>query len=195
MKLKKFKQFINEDLDPADVEELQDTEVELDGGYDTVDDFKKEFGDDELDEEDFDHDDSDDDDDDIDFSTEREEEFVEPDGDVVDEIGQDVSLDDDSFDDEVKDENFEEEEEGHEYKGNLLMRELADKLGTEVSGNQINYNGKKINYYSETEKFHIGREKFETVEEVLDFLNPQEEENKEELEGLGESRKYIKRFN
>ena len=180
MKLKKFNQFIKEDLDP-------ENEV----GYDSVDDFKKELGEEELSEEDFDHEDYDDDD----FSTEREEEFAETPEDIVGELGDDDFEDDDDFE-------VEEEEEGHEYKGNLLMQQLADALGEEVVNNQINYNGQKINYYSETEKFHIGREKFETIEEVMDFLKPQTDVAEEtpevirgeELEGVGESRKYIKRF-
>jgi hypothetical protein len=184
MKLKKFNQFINEDFDP-------ENEV----GYDSVDDFKRELGEEELGEEDFDH--TDDDDDDDAFSTEREEEFADEPEDIVGELGED------GFEDEEGEDDFEEEEEeGHEYKGNLLMRELADMLGTEVVNNQINYNGQKINYYSETEKFHIGREKFETIEEVVDFLKPQtdvaeeapEVVREEKLEGVGESRKYIKRF-
>ena len=181
MKLKKFNQFIKEDLDP-------ENEV----GYDSVDDFKKELGEEELSEEDFDHEDDDDDDD---FTTEREEEFAETPEDIVGELGDDDFEDDDDFE-------VEEEEEGHEYKGNLLMQQLADALGEEVVNNQINYNGQKINYYSETEKFHIGREKFETIEEVMDFLKPQTDVAEEtpevirgeELEGVGESRKYIKRF-
>ncbi len=191
MKLKKFNQFIKEDLDPIDLDSKVD-EV----GYDSVDDFKKELGEEELGEEDFDHTD----DDDEEFSTEREEEFEETPEDIVREIGED----DEEYDDDDDDDDFEveEEEEGHEYKGNLLMQQLADALGEEVVNNQINYNGQKINYYSETEKFHIGREKFETIEEIMDFLKPQTDVAEEtpefirgeELEGVGESRKYIKRF-
>lgn len=65
------------------------------------------------------------------------------------------------------------EEESGEYEGTVLLKELADKLGTEVTDNEINYNGKKINYYSETEKFHIGKEKFDTIEDVISYLKPQ----------------------
>ena len=64
----------------------------------------------------------------------------------------------------------EEEEEGDEYEGTLLLKELADRLGAEVVNNSIDYNGQKINYYSETEAFHIGKMKFDTVDEVVDHL-------------------------
>jgi hypothetical protein len=178
MKLKKFNQFlkdINEDLDPR--EEMTPTEE-----YDDVDSFKKELGDEEL----------------------TEDDFADEDGEDVDELEVDNTDEFDESEDEVSSE--EEEEEGHEYKGSELMRELADKLGTEVVDNQIEYDGKVINYYSETEKFHIGRDKFVTIDEVLDFLGKGSQESfndeeldeetiGEELEGLGESRRYIKRFN
>lgn len=62
------------------------------------------------------------------------------------------------------------EGEGHEYKGTLLMKELADRLGSKVVNNSIDYNGKKINYFSETEAFHVDKMKFETVDEVVDYL-------------------------
>lgn len=62
------------------------------------------------------------------------------------------------------------EEEGYEYKGTLLMKELADRLGSKVVNNSIDYNGKKINYFSETEAFHVDKMKFETVDEVFDYL-------------------------
>ena len=62
------------------------------------------------------------------------------------------------------------EEEGYEYKGTLLMKELANRLGSKVVNNSIDYNGKKINYFSETEAFHVDKMKFETVDEVVDYL-------------------------
>lgn len=62
------------------------------------------------------------------------------------------------------------EEEGHEYEGTILMNELADRLGTKVVNNTIDYNGKKINFYSETEAFHVDRNKFDTVDEVVEYL-------------------------
>jgi len=63
------------------------------------------------------------------------------------------------------------EEEDDEYIGTRLMKELADKLGTEVIDNKIVYDGKTINFYSETEKFHIGNKKFATPDEVINFLD------------------------
>jgi hypothetical protein len=63
-----------------------------------------------------------------------------------------------------------EEEEGHEYEGTKLMKSLAEKLGTEIVNNSIEYNGKKINFFSETEAFHIDKKKFKTIEEVLTYL-------------------------
>ena len=73
-----------------------------------------------------------------------------------------------------------EEEEGHQYKGNQMLAKLADMLGTEVSGNSINYNGKKINFFSETEMYHVDRQKFATAEEVVDYLNKVEGETPNE---------------
>jgi len=63
-----------------------------------------------------------------------------------------------------------EEEEGHEYEGTKLMKSLAEKLGTEIINNSIEYKGKKINFFSETEAFHIDKKKFKTIEEVLTYL-------------------------
>jgi hypothetical protein len=64
-----------------------------------------------------------------------------------------------------------EEEEG-EYKGEILMRELAHKLNTTLNKNgYIEYGGKKINFYSETEKFHIDKKKFDKVDDVVNYLN------------------------
>jgi hypothetical protein len=62
------------------------------------------------------------------------------------------------------------EEEGHQYEGTVLMNELAERLGTKVVNNTIEYDGQKINFYSETEAFHVGKNKFDTVDEVIDFL-------------------------
>jgi hypothetical protein len=64
------------------------------------------------------------------------------------------------------------EEESGVYKGTLLIDELAEKLGAEVKNNEIDYKGFKINYFSETENFHVGNKKFDTIEEVIDFVNP-----------------------
>ena len=64
----------------------------------------------------------------------------------------------------------EEEEEGSHYHGTLKMKELASKLGTEVTNNEINFDGKKVNFYSEDEKFHIDNKKFNSVEDAFDYL-------------------------
>jgi hypothetical protein len=178
MKLKKFEQFLKEDLNPIETEEsLTEDEFAADEAgeethedeFDSPEDLKRELGEEELGEEDFDEDDTDD-------------------------------LGEDEFDQENNEDEFEEEEEGHEYEGTKKLKELANKLGAEVVNNQIDYNGQKINYYSETEKFHIGKNKFSTVQEVLDFLNPQgvEEKSPEVVEEedvvVGESFKYLKKF-
>lgn len=73
------------------------------------------------------------------------------------------------------DEEEEEEEESGEYQGTVLMKQLADMLGTEVTNNEIDYNGQKIHYYSETEMFHIGKNKFQTPQEVVEFVQGKEE--------------------
>lgn len=74
---------------------------------------------------------------------------------------------------EVSDEVDEDgdEEEGHQYKGNQMLSELADKLGTDVVNNSIMYDGKKINFFSETEMYHVDRKKFKTADEVVEYLN------------------------
>ena len=41
------------------------------------------------------------------------------------------------------------EEEGGEYQGQILMNQLANELGTEISEDgSINHEGKKINFFS-----------------------------------------------
>jgi len=62
------------------------------------------------------------------------------------------------------------EEEGNEYEGTKLMKDLSEKLGAEISNNSIEYNGKKINFFSETESFHVDNKKFKTTDEVLKYL-------------------------
>jgi hypothetical protein len=189
MKLKKFVQFVKEDLNPIETEEFITDELPgeeiasdevIDGEeFDSPEALRSEVGD-ELPEDEFDNSDDDDFDEEID------------DVDVEVEDDEDADLD-------------EEEEEGSEYEGTKKMKDLAAKLGTEVVNNQIDYNGQKINYYSETEKFHIGKQKFENEEEVLNFLNPkgveekspEVEESPEVVEDelvVGESMKYLKKF-
>ena len=58
--------------------------------------------------------------------------------------------------------NDQEEEEGNEYEGTKLMKELADKLGVNVENGMINFkddegNALKIEYFSETGSFAIDR--------------------------------------
>lgn len=65
---------------------------------------------------------------------------------------------------------FEEEEEAPGYIGDVKMKELADKLGVDYNGNSIEYNGKIVNFFSETEKFHVDKKKFETADEVVSYL-------------------------
>lgn len=67
-------------------------------------------------------------------------------------------------------EEGEEEEEGNQYVGNKMLRELANKLGAEVIDNSVVYDGKKINFFSETEMYHVDRKKFKTAEEVVNYL-------------------------
>ncbi len=67
------------------------------------------------------------------------------------------------------------EEEGGEYNGQRLMKELAGKLNTEVNTDgSVTYEDKKINFYSETEMFHVDKKKFKTVDEVVRYLNIEE---------------------
>jgi hypothetical protein len=105
-------------------------------------------------------------------------------------VKENIEIDDMPSTDSLEDINDEVDmsEEEDTYLGEKLLQELADKLGTEVQNNQIDYNGVKINFFSETEKFHIGSKKFSSVEEVLDFLNddmPKNEKfrNKKMFEG------------
>jgi hypothetical protein len=65
----------------------------------------------------------------------------------------------------------EEPEEEYEFQGEKMLQELANRLGSEVENNMINYNVKKIEFYSETEAFAIDRKgKYKTVDEVISKL-------------------------
>jgi HD superfamily phosphodiesterase len=65
----------------------------------------------------------------------------------------------------------EEPEEEYEFQGEKMLQELANRLGSEVENNMINYNGKKIEFYSETEAFAIDRKgKYKNVDEVISKL-------------------------
>lgn len=185
MKLKKFNQFIKENSEMGDdiIPEESDLalENEMENEFDDIDEFTGALGDSKGEENDG-------------YSEEDEDNYskYEEDDDELEYKNQ-------------SDMDFEgEEEEGHEYQGSVLMRELADKLGVEVINNKIEYNGQEINYYSETEKFHIGKSKFDTIEEVLDFvgqsdvvsdIEPMSPSMLEEPELVDESsRRFIKRF-
>jgi hypothetical protein len=188
MKLKKFNQFIKENLSEDVVPDERD--LELEEPFDNIDDFESALGNSKDEEQD--------------GYVEGEEDYSRyEEDDDQDEYDRQVANNADNFSgDEGTDIGDDgEEEEGYEYKGTLLMNELADKLGTQVVNNKIDYNGQEINYYSETEKFHIGKSKFDTIEEVLDFLgtpdtddsnieDPIEDSPVETLE----SRRFIKRF-
>jgi hypothetical protein len=200
MKLKKFNQFIKENLD-REFDDMPGADVTSDDNYDSVEDFKRELGDDELKEDDYVLSDEDDDEyhdeesdelEPVDYDGEDDE--LEPvDYDEEDDNLADVTTDEFDGVDSLSSGDEYEEEEAHEYKGTILMKELADKLGEKVIDNQIHYGDKVINYYSETEKFHIGKQKFNTVEEVLDFLSPREMTDEVETEVV-ESRRFIKKF-
>jgi hypothetical protein len=51
----------------------------------------------------------------------------------------------------------EEPEEEYEFQGDKMLQELANRLGSKIENNMINYNGKKIEFYSETEAIAIDR--------------------------------------
>lgn len=92
---------------------------------------------------------------------------------------------DDNFENDLTQELPEEED---EYNGQILMSELSSKLGVPIeTDGSINYKGKKINFYSETENFHIDNKKFKTIDEVISFL----ELNDDEV--TSESKSYKKR--
>lgn len=173
MKLKRFINFINEDLNPEEFEHEVDK-------FDSPADLKKELGEEDLTEDDFDFEDDDHESElDSDYEEGLEKELVNS----------------------IEEEEEEFPEEGSEYEGTRKMRELAEMLGSEVVENKIEYQGKTINFFSETNKFHIGKEKFETPQEVVEYLQSQGvEENSPEVVGeeemeLQESRRYIKKFN
>lgn len=170
MKLKRFNQFIKENIG----EELPGEE------FDSPEELKRHLGSEELGESDFDLDDTDDWDDENPEDFNDIEDSRELSDSDFDATGEDE--DDSEFDELPHVEEEEVEEEGAEYIGTVKMKELARELNADAQGNEINYDGKKIKYYSEDEKFHIGKEKFEKIEEVLDFLNKGKGEEHGELE-------------
>ena len=89
----------------------------------------------------------------------------------------------------------EEEEAGDIYTNRL--KELSEKLGTEVVDGKIDYNGQTIIFPSETEMYHVGKKKFKTADEVVDFLEGTEnktQELPEPEEEIAESKSYKNRF-
>jgi hypothetical protein len=88
----------------------------------------------------------------------------------------------------------EEEEAGDIYTNRL--KELAEKLGTEVVDGKIDYNGQTIIFPSETEMYHVGKKKFKTADEVVEFLEGSENKTQElpEPEEVAESKSYKNRF-
>jgi hypothetical protein len=85
-------------------------------------------------------------------------------------------------------ENVESEEEEPEEEGGDVyaskLKEVADKLGSEVNNGRVEYKGQKIMFPSETEMYHVGGKKFKTADEVVSFLGDTKEEstNMEEME-------------
>ena len=166
MKLKKFNQFIKENINMEDdvdnnMEHIApgreddgfdgDREPMAQNEYDLEDDgYENEFNDDEIGGEE-----------------DVEDEFGE---DYMDEPTEDFDEEEYLYSDENNEGEEETEEEEGMYKGETEMKELADMLNTKVVNNQIEYNGKKINFFSETEKFHVDRKKFNTKEEVIEYL-------------------------
>jgi hypothetical protein len=125
MKLKKYNQYIKEDLTPMSGDIENDMTGESEG----------------------------------EIKVGQDNEFMDYDGDDASTlIGNNMNDDD------------QEEEEGNEYEGTKLMKDLAEKLGAEISNNSIEYNGKKITFFSETESFHVDNKKFKTADDVLKYL-------------------------
>jgi hypothetical protein len=191
--LKNFDDFVRKNRLNENLEEENNNrnsysprELEDDEDFDGDDFDDEEFDGDDFDDEDFDGDDFDDeelDGDDLDGDDLDDEDLDgdDLDGDDLDDEdldGDDLDDDDDDDDDDdLEDEMGTEEEEG-EYKGNLMMKELADLLDTEVTEeNEIVYNGHKINFFSETEMFHVGKKTFETPEEVAEYVQSSEVED------------------
>jgi hypothetical protein len=130
MKLKKYNEYVKEDLTPMSVEsEPLEVENDMTGEIEG----ERRVG--------------------------QDDEFMDYDGDDASTL----------IGNNMNDEQ-EEEEEGHEYEGTKLMKELADKLGTNIVNNEINFDGKKVNFFSEDEKFHIDNKKFDSVEDAFDYL-------------------------
>jgi len=135
MKLKKYNQYIKEDIQSVDIEDNSNRPVGRRSGSPSPDfsDPNRKFG---------------------------RGIFADDENEITGELDGERKVGQDEF----------EEEEGHEYEGTKLMKNLAEKLGTEIVNNSIEYNGKKINFFSETDSFHIDKKKFKTIDEVLKYL-------------------------
>jgi hypothetical protein len=92
-----------------------------------------------------------------------------------------ISSDDIIDDEEPVMENEPEEEEGYQYIGSKMMKDLAKKLGEVVQNNKIVYNGKTIHFYSETEMYHVDGKKFKTSGEVVNYLDGDKVEDVESM--------------
>jgi hypothetical protein len=147
--IKKFNQYIKENLDPTEDMELKQKLSPVEDDLDSIE---------PGDEDDMD------DMDDMDMTDDSD--LDDPDFDLIDDIDGDIN----GVSSYEEDEENEGEIEAHQYIGTQMMNDLASRLGTEVVNNEIEYDGKIINYFSETECFHIDNEKFESVEDAFEFL-------------------------
>jgi hypothetical protein len=76
-----------------------------------------------------------------------------------------------------------EEEQEDFYSGKL--KELATALGLDVDAvqnNRLEFEGKEIIFPSETEKFHVDRKKFDTIDQVISYLEGSAEPKAPRLE-------------
>lgn len=109
---------------------------------------------------------------------------------------EDLEQEFDQLEEPIQSEEYGEEEEAGDIYTNRL-KELAEKLGTEVIDGKIDYNGETIIFPSETEMYHVGKKKFKTADEVVKFLEGSEnktQELPESEEEIAESKSYKNRF-
>lgn len=123
----------------------------------------------------------------------EEPSFEETEGRLAEE---DLEQEFDQLEEPIQSEEYDEEEEAGDIYTNRL-KELAEKLGTEVIDGKIDYNGETIIFPSETEMYHVGKKKFKTADEVVKFLEGSEnktQELPESEEEIAESKSYKNRF-
>jgi HD-GYP domain-containing protein (c-di-GMP phosphodiesterase class II) len=99
--------------------------------------------------------------------------------------------------DSYKEESIVEFEEEGEDLYSYKLKELADKLGAEVTDGKVHYEGKTIIFPSETDMYHVDKKKFKTSEEVVKYikgLGNKVKVDPKEIEELVESRSYKSRF-